>query len=66
MKKNKILLITILLFSNLIYCAEPGFDDDVVDTPATPIDGWVYFVLATGVFYGLKKNILDTNPKIGK
>ena len=66
MKKNKILLITILLFSNLIYCAEPGFNDDVVDAPAAPIDGWVYFVLTTGVFYGLKKIILDTNPKIGK
>lgn len=65
MKMNKILLLAILLFSNLMYCAEPGFDEDVVDSPAAPIDGWIYFIIVVGAFYGFKKIVLDPNEKIG-
>jgi hypothetical protein len=64
MKMNKILLLTILLFSNLMYCAEPGFDEDVVDSPAAPIDGWIYFIIVVGAFYGFKKIVLDANAKL--
>ncbi len=64
MKMNKILLLAILLFYNLMYCAEPGFDEDVVDSPAAPIDGWIYFIIVVGALYGFKKIVLDANAKL--
>lgn len=64
MKTNKTLLLTLLLFSNLIYCAEPNFEEDVFDTLEAPIDGWIYFIIVIGAFYGFKKTVLDANAKL--
>ena len=41
-----------LLFTSNQISAQPGFDDDVQDTP---IDGGVSLVLAAGIAYGLSR-----------
>ena len=41
-----------LLFTANTLSAQPGFDDDVQDTP---IDGGVSLVLAAGIAYGLSR-----------
>ena len=41
-----------LLFTANTLSAQPGFDDDVEDTP---IDGGVSLVLAAGLAYGLAR-----------
>jgi hypothetical protein len=41
-----------LLFTANKLSAQPGFDDDVQDTP---IDGGVSLVLAAGIAYGLSR-----------
>lgn len=53
MKKELIYLLFVLFytFSNSIM-AQPGFDDDVVDTP---IDGGTAFLIASGLVFGAKK-----------
>jgi hypothetical protein len=43
-----------LLFTANNLSAQPGFDDDVQDTP---IDGGVSLVLAAGVAYGLARKV---------
>jgi len=43
-----------LLFTANTLSAQPGFDDDVQDTP---IDGGVSLVLAAGVAYGLARKV---------
>jgi hypothetical protein len=47
-----IILGTALLFTANKLSAQPGFDDDVQDTP---IDGGVSLVLAAGLAYGLAR-----------
>jgi len=47
------LLIALILSSGYIM-AQPGFDDDVEDTP---IDGGVSLVLAAGLAYGISKKV---------
>jgi len=47
-----IILGTALLFTANKLSAQPGFDDDVDDTP---IDGGVSLVLAAGLAYGLAR-----------
>jgi hypothetical protein len=54
MKKHTITLV-ILICLSFIYkplFAQPGFEDDVTDTP---IDGGLSFLLASGLAYGLYK-----------
>ena len=43
-----------LLFTAKNLSAQPGFDDDVEDTP---IDGGVSLVLAAGLAYGLARKV---------
>ena len=43
-----------LLFTANKLSAQPGFDDDVEDTP---IDGGVSLVLAAGLAYGLARKV---------
>jgi hypothetical protein len=43
-----------LLFTANNLSAQPGFDDDVQDTP---IDGGVSLVLAAGLAYGLSRKV---------
>ena len=66
MKKNKFLLVLLLLLSNLICFADTGFDDDVVDVPA-PINQWVYIAMIAAVLYGYKSimNVMK-NPSTNK
>ena len=47
-----IILGVALLFTANQLSAQPGFDDDVEDTP---IDGGITLVMAAGLAYGLKK-----------
>ena len=49
-----IILGVALLFTANNLSAQPGFDDDVQDTP---IDGGVSVVLAAGVAYGLARKV---------
>ena len=49
-----IILGTALLFTANTLSAQPGFDDDVDDTP---IDGGVSLVLAAGLAYGLSRKV---------
>ncbi len=54
MKKNTIaciLVFCIILAINHLW-AQPGFDDDVQDTP---IDGGIGFLVASGIAYGIAK-----------
>lgn len=53
MKKSKILFILILLISNVMF-SQTGFDDDVEDVPAAPIDEWIVLALVAATFYGYK------------
>ena len=56
MKKYIVTLILgiALLFTANKLSAQPGFDDDVEDTP---IDGGVSLVLAAGLAYGLARKV---------
>jgi hypothetical protein len=56
MKKyiSTIILGVALLFTTNNLSAQPGFDDDVDDTP---IDGGVSLVLAAGLAYGLSRKV---------
>ena len=57
MMKKYILTIILgiaLLFTANKLSAQPGFDDDVEDTP---IDGGVSLVLAAGLAYGLARKV---------
>jgi hypothetical protein len=56
MKKSKILFVLILLISNVMF-SQTDFGDDVEDVPAAPIDGWIFVVLAVGVYYGYRCTI---------
>ena len=47
-----IILGTALLFTAHQLSAQPGFDDDVTDTP---IDGGITLVMAAGIAYGVSK-----------
>jgi hypothetical protein len=47
-----IILGTALLFTANQLSAQPGFDDDITDTP---IDGGITLVLVAGAAFGLKK-----------
>ncbi len=47
-----IILGTALLFTANKLSAQPGFDDDVEDTP---IDGGITLVMAAGLAYGVSK-----------
>ena len=49
-----IILGAALLFTANTLSAQPGFDDDVEDTP---IDGGVSLVLAAGLAYGLARKV---------
>ena len=49
-----IILGVALLFTANNSSAQPGFDDDVEDTP---IDGGVSLVLAAGLAYGLSRKV---------
>jgi hypothetical protein len=48
-----------LLFTANQISAQPGFDDDVEDTP---IDGGISLVVVAGLAYGIKK-VVDTSKK---
>jgi len=52
MKKLVATLSILILFSLCNLKAQPGFDDDVEDTP---IDGSISVVIMAGAIYGLKK-----------
>ncbi len=47
-----IILGAALLFTANKLSAQPGFDDDVTDTP---VDGGVTLVLAAGLAYGVRR-----------
>jgi hypothetical protein len=49
-----IILGVALLFTANNLSAQPGFDDDVQDTP---IDGGVSLLLAAGLAYGISKKV---------
>ena len=49
---TSILALGLLLISTTNLWAQPGFDDDVTDTP---IDGGVVLLAAAGAAYGFKK-----------
>jgi hypothetical protein len=53
--KKQLLFLTLFfslcLFANVAN-AQPGFDDDVEDTP---IDGGIGLLVGAGIFYGAKK-----------
>ncbi len=49
-----IILGTALLFSANQLSAQPGFDDDITDTP---IDGGITLVMAAGIAYGVRKKV---------
>jgi hypothetical protein len=53
MKKLVATLSILILFSLCNLKAQPGFDDDVEDTP---IDGGISVLIIATVGYGLKKN----------
>jgi hypothetical protein len=46
------LALSLALIASVAVNAQPGFDDDVEDTP---IDGGVSLVLAAGLVYGLAR-----------
>jgi len=50
---NKIVLCIALLASNLVQAQAPGFDDDVQDVPAAPVDNYVIYlgILAMGLAF---------------
>lgn len=52
MKKSKILIVITILLFNVVCFAQTGFDDDVEDVPATPINGWVYVAMIAAAYYG--------------
>lgn len=54
MKKKLLLILLVGIFhlTNFEAKSQPGFDDDVQDTP---IDGGVGILVATGLLYGAKK-----------
>lgn len=54
MKKSKFLIATVLLLSNVVCFAQAGFDDDVTDVPAAPIDQWMYLAMFAIILYGYK------------
>lgn len=45
-------ILVLLLLSSTNLLAQPGFDDDVTDTP---IDGGVAILAAAGLAYGIKR-----------
>jgi hypothetical protein len=48
------LAFSLALITSVAVNAQPGFDDDVEDTP---IDGGVSLVLAAGLAYGLARKV---------
>ena len=56
--KRKFIQVTLLL---TLFCAQPmmaqdGFDDDVDDEPAVPIDGsYIVLGLIAGAYFGIRK-----------
>lgn len=56
MKKN-ILLLSFFLMLLMVQpvMAQEGFDEDVDDEPAAPINGYVYAGLVAGVFLAIRK-----------
>ena len=48
------LTFSLALITSVTVNAQPGFDDDVEDTP---IDGGVSLVLAAGLAYGLARKV---------
>ena len=48
------LALSLALIASVAVNAQPGFDDDVEDTP---IDGGVSLVLAAGLAYGLSRKV---------
>lgn len=64
MKKSKLVLVVVLVLINLVCFAQgaPGFEDNVPDVPAAPINEWVYVVLIAATCYGYK-SIMNTAKK---
>ena len=57
-RKPQVLFITLLMTMLSIQpmLAQDGFDDDVDDEPAVPIDGsYIVLGLIAGAFFGIKK-----------
>ena len=56
------LAFSFMLLSSGLLNAQPGFDDDVTDTP---IDGGISLLVGAGAAYGAKKfyNLKKNNPK---
>jgi len=56
MKKN-IMLLSFFLMLLMVQpaMAQEGFDEDVDDEPAAPIDGYIYAGLIAGVFIAIRK-----------
>ena len=57
-----------LIVSHFSFSQPPGFDDgtgdyadDTQDNPAAPIDGSIYYLIASGVLLGLLVNVKIKN-----
>jgi hypothetical protein len=55
------LALTLAIITSVAVNAQPGFDDDVEDTP---IDGGVSLLVGAGIAYGVKR--IYNNKKEGK
>lgn len=61
MKKVLITLLLLLFItnsfseSNMEQSSEPGFNDNVIDNPAAPIDSEIIALLGVAILYGLYK-----------
>jgi hypothetical protein len=70
MKNSKFLIVIVLLLSNVVCFAQDGtgtgFDDNVADVPAAPINQWVFVAIIVAVLYGyksIKKTVKNNSQK---
>ncbi len=56
MKNSKFLIVIVLLLSTVVCFAQngTGFDDNVADVPAAPINQWVFAAITVAVLFGTK------------
>ncbi len=55
---TSVLALALLFTNSTVVLAQPGFEDDVTDTP---IDGGIAILAAAGLAFGLKKKLKEEN-----
>jgi hypothetical protein len=60
--KTVLITLSLMFFFNIAQ-AQPGFDDDVEDTP---IDGWVIIFVCVSACYGVRSMIQFSNYQYSK